>query len=218
MKQKIMGIKQGMMQIFDEQGNRVVCTVIKAEAHVISQIKTKETDGYTALQLASMKVTPAKAKNVRKPQLGHFKKAGIEPRKKMCEMRVDSVEEYKIGQEMGVETFNVDDFVDVIGMSKGKGHQGVIKRHHFAGGPAAHGSGFHRHGGSCGMRTSPGRCLPGQKKSGRMGGERVTMENLRVVKIDAEKQVILVEGAIPGCRGGLVYVTPAMKKVNKAKK
>jgi large subunit ribosomal protein L3 len=218
MKPKLMGIKQGMMQIFDDQGNRVVCTVILAEPHVVSQIKTKESDGYTAVQLASLKATPAKAKNVRKPQLGHFKKAGIEPRRKLCEVRLDSVEGYQLGQELGVETFSEVQFVDVVGMSKGKGHQGVIKRHHFAGGPAAHGSGFHRHGGSCGMRTSPGRCLPGQKKSGRMGGEQVTMENLRVVKIDAEKKVILVEGAIPGCRGGLVYVTPAKKKVNKVKK
>lgn len=218
MKPKLMGIKQGMMQIFDDQGNRVVCTVILAEPHVISQIKTKENDGYTAVQLASLKVRPAKAKNVKKPQLGHFKKAGIEPRKALCEVRVDAVENYQLGQEMGVESFNEIDFVDVIGISKGKGHQGVIKRHHFAGGPAAHGSGFHRHGGSTGMRTSPGRCLPGQKKSGRMGGEQVTMENLRVVKVDQEKQVILVEGAIPGSRGGLVYVTPAKKKVKKVKK
>jgi large subunit ribosomal protein L3 len=218
MKPKLMGIKQGMMQIFDDQGNRVVCTVILAEPHVISQIKSKESDGYTAVQLASLKVRPAKAKNVKKPQLGHFKKAGIEPRKALCEVRADSVESYQLGQELGVEIFNEISFVDVVGVSKGKGHQGVIKRHHFAGGPAAHGSGFHRHGGSCGMRTSPGRCLPGQKKSGRMGGERVTMENLRVVKIDPEKQVILVEGAIPGCRGGLVYVTPAKKKVKKVKK
>lgn len=218
MKPKLMGIKQGMMQIFDDQGNRVVCTVILAEPHVISQIKTKENDGYTAVQLASLKVRPAKAKNVKKPQLGHFKKAGIEPRKALCEVRVDAIENYQLGQEMGVESFNEIDFVDVIGISKGKGHQGVIKRHHFAGGPAAHGSGFHRHGGSTGMRTSPGRCLPGQKKSGRMGGEQVTMENLRVVKVDQEKQVILVEGAIPGSRGGLVYVTPAKKKVKKIKK
>jgi len=218
MKPKLMGIKQGMMQIFDDQGNRVVCTVILAEPHVVSQIKTKETDGYTAVQLASLKVRPAKMKNVRKPQLGHFKKASIEPRKALCEVRVDSVEGYQVGQELGVETFNEVQFVDIVGMSKGKGHQGVIKRHHFAGGPAAHGSGFHRHGGSCGMRTSPGRCLPGQKKSGRMGGEQVTMENLRLVKVDAERHVILVEGAIPGCRGGLVYVTPAKKKVKKVKK
>jgi large subunit ribosomal protein L3 len=218
MKPKLMGIKQGMMQIFDAQGNRVVCTVIKAEPHVISQIKTKENDGYTAIQLATLKVRPSKAKNIRKPQLGHFKKASIEPRNAMCEMRVDAVENYQLGQEMGVEIFNEVSFVDIRGVSKGKGHQGVIKRHHFAGGPAAHGSGFHRHGGSCGMRTSPGRCLPGQKKSGRMGGDQVTVENLRVVKIDAEKQAILVEGAIPGCRGGHVYVTPAKKKVMKGKK
>ena len=218
MKPKLMGIKQGMMQVFDDQGNRVVCTVIHAEPHVISQIKSKESDGYAAVQLASQKVRPAKVRNVNKPQIGHFKKAGIEPRKALCEVRVDSVENYKLGQELGVETFNDIQFVDVRGVSKGKGHQGVIKRHHFAGGPAAHGSGFHRHGGSCGMRTSPGRCLPGQKKSGRMGGDQVTIENLRVVKIDADKQAILIEGAIPGCRGGLVYVTEAKKKVNKAKK
>ena len=218
MKPKLMGIKQGMMQIFDAQGNRISCTVIYAEKHVISQIKTKENDGYTAVQLASFKMNPAKARKVAKPQLGHFKKAGVEPRRKLGEMRVDAADNYQVGQEMGVEVFTDIAFVDVIGVSKGKGHQGVIKRHHFAGGPAAHGSGFHRHGGSCGMRTSPGRCLPGQKKSGRMGGERVTVENLRVVSIDAEKQVILVEGAIPGARGGYVYVLPAKKKLKPAKK
>lgn len=217
MKQKLMGTKQGMMQIFDDNGNRIVCTVIHAEPHVISQIKTKEKDGYTALQLATLKVPASKAKNVARPQLGHFKKAGIEPRKTCCEVRIDDVQKFQLGQEMGVELFSEVPFVDVRGVSKGKGHQGVIKRHHFAGGPAAHGSGFHRHGGSCGMRTSPGRCLPGQKKSGRMGGENVTVESLRVVKIDAGRQLILVEGAIPGSRGGLVYITPAKKKM-KVKK
>jgi large subunit ribosomal protein L3 len=218
MKQKLMGIKQGMMQIFDTQGNRVVCTVIYAEKHVISQIKTQENDGYTALQLASFKLNAAKARNVAKPQKGHFKKASIEPRRKMSEMRVDAVDHYQLGQEIGVELFTDVPFVDIIGVSKGKGHQGVIKRHHFAGGPAAHGSGFHRHGGSCGMRTSPGRCLPGQKKSGRMGGDRVTVESLRVVRVDVEKQIILVEGAIPGARGGYIYVLPAKKKQKQAQK
>ncbi len=210
-----MGIKQGMMQIFDQHGNRVVCTVILAEKHLISQIKTKENDGYNALQLASIKLNLAKAKNVAKPQLGHFKKAGIEPRRAMCEMRLSDIGSYQVGQEIGVEVFSEISYVDVIGVSKGKGYQGVIKRHHFAGGPAAHGSGFHRHGGSCGMRSTPGRCLPGQKKAGRMGAERVTMENLRVVRVDAEKQLILVEGAIPGARGGRVYILPAKKKVMK---
>jgi large subunit ribosomal protein L3 len=218
MKPKLMGTKQGMMQVFDAQGGRISCTVIHAEKHVVSQIKTKENDGYIALQLASMKLKPSKARKQARPQLGHFKKAGIEPRRKMCEVRVDATDAYQVGQEMGVEVFEGISYVDVIGVSKGKGHQGVIKRHHFAGGPAAHGSGFHRHGGSCGMRTSPGRCLPGQKKSGRMGGERVTVENLRVVKVDAEKQVILVEGAIPGARGGWVYILPAKKKAQKGKK
>lgn len=210
-----MGIKQGMMQVFDKNGNRVVCTVIQAEKHVVLQIKTKESDGYDALQLASIKLNPAKARNVAKPQQGHFKKASVEPRRSVCEVRVDETASYQLGQEIGVETFNEIGFVDVIGQSKGKGYQGVIKRHHFAGGPAAHGSGFHRHGGSCGMRSTPGRCLPGQKKAGRMGNERVTVENLRVVRVDAERQLIIVEGAIPGCRGGKVYIVPAKKKLAK---
>jgi large subunit ribosomal protein L3 len=218
MKPKLMGIKQGMMQVFDQQGNRVVCTVIQADKHVISQIKTTETDKYNALQLASGKVSPAKARNVARPQLGHFKKAGLEPRRKMTEIRVDDTTGYTVGQELGVELFQDVAYVDVIGTSKGKGYQGVMKRHNYAGGPAAHGSGFHRHAGSTGMRSTPGRCLPGTKKAGRMGGERVTAENLRVVKVDADKQVIIVEGAIPGSRGCLVYVTTAKKMMNKKKK
>lgn len=217
MKPKIMGIKQGMMQVFDPKGNRVVCTVIKADKHVISQVKTVETDKYSAIQLASGKVSGSKARNIAKPQQGHFKKAGIEPRRKMVEVRVDDVAPFKLGQELGVELFQDISHVDVIGVSKGKGYQGVMKRHNYAGGPAAHGSGFHRHAGSTGMRSSPGRCLPGVKKAGRMGGERVTVENLRVVKVDADKQVMLVEGAIPGARGCLVYITTAKKKKQKKK-
>lgn len=218
MKPKLMGIKQGMTQLFNPEGNRVVCTVIKADKHVISQIKTVETDKYNAIQLASGTMNGAKARKVAKPQQGHFKKAGVEPRKKMSEIRVDDTAAYQVGQELGVELFQDIEYVDVIGISKGKGYQGVIKRHNYAGGPAAHGSGFHRHAGSTGMRSSPGRCLPGGKKAGRMGGEQVTVENLRIVKIDAERQVIIVEGAIPGSRGGLVYVTTAKKKMNKKKK
>lgn len=211
-KLKLMGIKQGMTQLFDAQGNRVVCTVIQADKHLISQIKTTETDGYHALQLASGKLNAAKARNVSNPQKGHFKKAGIEPRRKMVEVRLEAPSEYQVGQALGVELFEGVAFVDVAGISKGKGYQGVMKRHNFAGGPAAHGSGFHRHAGSTGMRTSPGRCLPGVKKAGRMGADRVTTQNLRVVRVDAERQVIVVEGAIPGSRGGLVYIMPAKKK------
>ncbi len=209
---KLMGKKRGMTQLFDEKGNRVVCTVISAEPNIITQIKRKEGDGYEAIQLSSFKLKSSKARNVSKPLQGHFKKAGVEARSKSLESRVDSAETYQVGQEIGVSYFADVPYVDISGVTKGKGHQGVIKRHHFAGGPAAHGSGFHRHGGSTGMRTSPGRCLPGQKKSGRMGSDKVTLQNLRVVRIDEEKQVILVEGAIPGARGGIVYIAKAAKK------
>ncbi len=211
---KLMGKKRGMTQIFNESGDRVVCTVISAEPNIITQIKRKDKEGYDALQISAFKLKPSRAKNVKKPQRGHFAKASIEPREHIKESRLPSVEEYQVGQEIGVGHFADAGFVDIQGVSKGKGHQGVMKRHNFAGGPAAHGSGFHRHGGSTGMRSSPGRCLPGQKKSGRMGGENVTLQNLRVVKIDEEKQVILVEGAVPGARDGLVYITRAIKKIS----
>lgn len=209
---KLMGIKKGMARLFDKDGNLITCTVIFTEPNIISQIKRVEKDGYNAVQLSAVKVKTPKVRNVTKPLKGHFKKAGIEPRQHLAESRIDNPEEFQLGQEFGVGYFNGCEAVDVVGDSKGKGHQGVIKRHGFAGGPAAHGSGFHRHGGSCGMRTSPGRCLPGQKKSGRMGGERVTLQNLRVVQIDEEKNLIVVEGAVPGARGGLVYIKKAVKK------
>lgn len=212
---KIMGKKRGMTQLFDENGNRVVCTVISAEPNMITQLKSKEKDGYEAVQLSAFKAKPSKVRNVSKPLRGHFAKAGVEARDHIVESRVESLEEFQVGQEVGVSYFAETAYVDIQGVSKGKGHQGVIKRHHFAGGPASHGSGFHRHGGSTGMRSSPGRCLPGQKKSGRMGGENVTQQNLRVVKIDEEKQVILVEGAVPGARDGLVYITKAIKKTSQ---
>jgi len=209
---KLMGKKRGMTRLFDETGNHVVCTVISAEPNIITQIKRKESDGYEAVQLSAFKIKASKAKNVSKPLQGHFKKAGVEPRTASAETRVESAEAFQLGQEVGVGQFADVKYVDVRGVSKGKGYQGVIKRHHFAGGPAAHGSGFHRHGGSTGMRTSPGRCLPGQKKAGRMGSDKVTLQNLRIVRIDEEKQVIIVEGAIPGARGGTVYITKSEKK------
>jgi large subunit ribosomal protein L3 len=215
---KLMGKKRGMTRLFDEKGNHVVCTVISAEPNIITQIKRKESDGYEAVQLSTFKVKPAKVKNVSKPLRGHFKKAGVESRALSAESRVESTEAFQVGQEVSVSYFADVEYVDVRGQSKGKGYQGVIKRHHFAGGPASHGSGFHRHGGSTGMRTSPGRCLPGQKKAGRMGNDRVTLQNLRVVRIDEERQVILVEGAIPGARDGIVYITKSVKKKSQKKK
>lgn len=214
---KFMGKKMGMTRLFDEKGNQVVCTVISAEPNIVSQLRTKEIDGYNAVQVAAFQVKSPKIRNVTKPLRGHFAKAGIEPRSVLAEFRVEGVEEFQVGQEMPISLFEVGDYVDVQGVSKGKGYQGVIKRHNFAGGPASHGSGFHRHGGSTGMRTSPGRCLPGQKKAGHMGAEVVSVQSLRVVKADPERKVLIVAGAIPGARGGLVYITKARKKASKSR-
>jgi len=219
---KLMGKKRGMTQRFDDAGNIVICTVIHAEPNVVTQIKRKESDGYDALQLGFEKIVTKDPRTIEKrmtKQLrGHFEKAKVAPRRYLAESRIEDVDGFTVGQEVGVTLFAEIAYVDVCGVSKGKGFQGVIKRHNFAGGPAAHGSGFHRHGGSTGMRTTPGRTLPGQKKAGRMGGENVTVQNLRVVGIDEGRNLIIVEGAIPGPRGGLVSVSPAKKKKQKKKK
>lgn len=218
---KLLGKKRGMTQHFDDSGNVVVCTVIHAEPNVVTQIKRKETDGYNALQLGFEKVTTndprTVEKRVSKPLLGHFRKSNVEPCRYLSETRVDNVEEYAVGQQLGVTLYQEITHVDVSGKSKGKGFQGVIKRHHFSGGPAAHGSGFHRHGGSTGMRTTPGRCLPGIKKAGHMGHENVTVQSLRVVRVDAERNLLIVEGSVPGPIGGLVSFVPAKKKQHKKK-
>lgn len=215
----MMGKKRGMTQLFDEKGNVVVCTVIQAEPNVVTQIKTKEADGYTAIQLGFEKVAGKTQYTIeartKKPRLGHFKKAGVEPRRYLLESRVNSQDEYQLGQEIGVDSFNEIEFVDATAISKGKGYQGVMKRHNFAGGPASHGSGFHRHAGSTGMRSTPGRGLPGGKKAGQMGNERVTVQNLQVVKVDSENHLIVVKGQVPGPRNGLVYLAQAKKKMPK---
>ena len=212
-----MGKKKGMTRVYDEKGNLIVCTVIVAEPNVIVQIKDKEKDGYQAVQLGAVKVPENKKKNLSKPLVGHFAKAKVEPRRHLLESRIENTQEYQPGQEIGVDYFNGTDFVDVSGTSKGKGFQGVIKRHNFAGGPGSHGSGFHRSAGSTGMRSTPGRSLPGIKKEGHMGSEKVTTENLRVIRIDAEKQVILVKGAVPGAKDSLLYISKSVKKPMKNK-
>ena len=215
----MMGKKRGMMQLFDEKGNVVVCTVIQAEPNVVTQIKTEMIDGYTAVQLGFDKVKGKTQYTIEartgKPQLGHFKKAGVESRRHLIESRVKSSDEYTLGQEINVDVFDGVEFVDATAISKGKGYQGVMKRHNFAGGPASHGSGFHRHAGATGMRSTPGRGLPGGKKAGQMGNERVTVQNLQIVKIDLENHLIVVKGQVPGPRNGLVYLTQAKKKMPK---
>jgi len=207
-----MGKKRGMIRLFDEKRDSIVCTVIEAEPNVVVQLKDKEKEGYAAVQMGAFQVPSPKVKNVTKPLKGHFAKANVEPRHHLSESHLGEGDEYTVGQEIGVGYFADTKFVDVIGVTKGKGFQGVIKRHGFAGGPAAHGSGFHRTAGSTGMCSDPGRTLPGVKMAGHMGHERKTVENLKVVKVDQEKNLILVKGAIPGARGGLVYVRKSVKK------
>lgn len=208
----LLGKKKGMTRVFDENGNIVVCTVIEAEPNVVVQVKTTEKDGYQAIQLGGIKVPESKKKNVTKPLVGHFAKAKVEPRRHLLESRVDKTDEYEVGKEVGIDYFSDSEFVDVIGTSKGKGFQGVMKRHGFAGGPGAHGSGFHRTAGSTGMRSTPGRCLPGRRMAGQMGAKRVSSMNLKVVKVDPEKQLILVKGAVPGARNSLVFIRKSIKK------
>lgn len=221
---KLMGKKRGMTQLFDDQGNVIVCTVIEAEPNVVTQVKTKENDGYNAIQLGFEKIVVkdprTMAKRSSKALRGHFENAGTEPRRYIIESRIDSVDGYTLGQEITVAEFAELGYLDASAMSKGKGYQGVMKKFHFAGGPASHGSGFHRHAGSTGMRSTPGRCLPNGKRASHMGYEKVTVQNVRIVAVHAEDNVILVEGQVPGPRNGLVYLSPAVKKrlSNKKKK
>jgi len=218
---KLMGRKRGMMQRFDSTGNVVICTVIEAEPNVITQIKTKETDGYNALQVGFEAIETndprTKVRRAGKPLTGHFAKAGVEPRRHLQEIRLENSGEYAVGQEINVDQFSEVTFVDVIAVSKGKGYQGTMKLYGYAGGPAAHGSGFHRHQGSIGMRSTPGRCLPGGKRASRMGGERITVQSLEVVSVDKERNLLLVRGSVPGPQGALVTVQAAKKKVNSKK-
>lgn len=216
MSHKLMGKKRGMTQIFDEKGNIIACTVIEAEPNIVTQIKTKENDGYEAIQLGFDKIRVKDPRTIEKrvsqPLRGHFAKNNIEPRRYLAETKIEENSSFTIGQEINVAVFANEKYLDVTATSKGKGHQGVMKRYHFAGGPASHGSGFHRHGGSTGQRSSPGRRFPQQKQSGHMGNEQVTVQNLRLVRVDEANNVLLVEGAVPGPKNGLVYVSPAKKK------
>ena len=216
MKPRLMGRKKGMTQLFDEQGNLLVCTVIHLEPNVVTEIKTSERDGYKALQIGFEKVKDEREdkrfKILTKAQRGHYNKSQIKARRHQLETRLEDLESYNIGQEIGVEQFENSKLVDVTGVSKGKGFQGVMKLYNFRGGPAAHGSNFHRHAGSTGMRSTPGRCFPGGKRPRRMGGDKVTVQNLEVVAINTENQTLLVKGAVPGAKGCLVTIQEAIKK------
>ena len=204
----ILGRKLGMTQIFTEDGTVIPVTVIEAGPMKVVQKKTTDKDGYDAIQVGFGEV---KEKRVNKPLKGHFSKADVELKKVLREIRVENADQYEIGQEIKADVFSAGDKVDVIGVSKGKGYQGVIKRHNQHRGPMTHGSKYHRGIGSMGASAHPSRIFKNKKMPGHMGHERVTVQNLEVVRTDAEKNFILVKGAVPGPKGGLITIRESIK-------
>jgi large subunit ribosomal protein L3 len=211
--QTILGTKLGMTQIYDENNVLVPVTVVEAGPCPVIQVKTTETDGYNAVQLG---YGATKEQRLSKAGLGHLKKAGQKPLRRLSEVRLNGDPGCKPGDVVTVEAFEEGQMVDVIGVTKGKGFQGVVKRYRVAGGPSSHGSMFHRRIGSVGMRQTPGRVWKNQKMPGQMGAKRRTVQNLRIIKIDADKNVLLVRGALPGSTGGTVVVRAAIKNRAKA--
>lgn len=206
----ILGEKLGMTQVWDENNKVVPVTVVKAGPCVVTQVRTPDTDGYSAVQIAFGAIDPRK---VTKPAAGHFAKAGVTPRRHIAEIRTDDASEYTLGQEIGAETFAPGQVVDVVGTTKGKGFAGVMKRHGFHGLRASHGvERKHRSPGSIGGCSTPGRVFRGMKMAGRMGSERQTTLNLKVQAVDAERGLLLIKGAVPGPKGGLVFVRTAVKE------
>lgn len=209
MSKGIIGKKIGMTQVFTADGNVIPVTVVEAGPCVVTQKKTVTTDGYDAIQVGFEKIL--NEKNLNKPQRGHFSKAGVEPMKHLKEFRVTNIDEFNVGQVINAEIFAEGDVVDIEGTSIGKGFQGVMKRFNFAGGPKTHGSHFHRRPGSIGMCNRPGETNKGRKMPGRMGGKKVTTQRLKVVRVMPEKNIILVQGAVPGHDNGVVYIKSTSK-------
>ena len=207
----LIGKKVGMTQIFDEKGNVIPVTVIEAGPCVVAQVKTVETDGYNAVQLGFGDV---KDKHINKPEAGHFAKAKLANKKHLREFRLDSIEGIKVGDEVKADVFEAGEKIDVQGTSKGKGFQGVIKRHGQHRGPMGHGSMYHRRPGSMGSTSTPGRVFKGKKLPGHMGKNTVTIQNLDVVKVDMDKNVILIKGSVPGAKGAILKIKSAVKAIN----
>jgi large subunit ribosomal protein L3 len=203
----ILGRKIGMTQIFNEEGKAVPVTVIQAGPCVVVQTKSAKTDGYEAIQVG---YEEQKESRVVKPLKGHFSKAQVKPLKFLREFRLENAAEYKVGQEIGVDVFQEGDKVDVSGISKGKGFQGTIKKHNFQRGPMAHGSKYHRRTGSLGA-LGPNRVFKGRKLPGRMGSDKVTVQNLQVVKVDKERNLLLVKGSVPGPNKALLTIKASVK-------
>ncbi len=206
MKKFMLGRKAGMTQIFNEDGIVIPVTVISCSPVSVVQNKTEEVDGYRAV-----KVGYEDKKRVTKPLQGQFDKAGLKPKRIMREFKTD--QEFELGQEITVaDMFAAGDYVDIVGTSKGKGFQGVIKRHGFSRGPESHGSKHHRYPGSMGSSATPGKVLKGRKMPGQMGNRRVTVQNLEVVSVDGERGILVVKGAVPGAKGGLLEITSTVKR------
>ncbi|MGQ4645850.1 50S ribosomal protein L3 [Lyngbya aestuarii] len=201
----ILGTKIGMTQVFDEEGRAIPVTVVQAGPCTVTQIKTKETDGYSSVQIGYKEVKP---KLLNKPEMGHLAKSGAPPSRHLREYRLPDVGEFQLGQTVGADTFSVGQIVDVSGNSMGRGFAGYQKRHNFKRGPMAHGSKNHRLPGSTGAGTTPGRTFPGKRMAGRYGGKRVTTRKLQVVRVDLERNLLLIKGALPGKPGTLLSIAP----------
>ena len=208
MKKAILTTKVGMTQVFSEDGVLTPVTVLQAGPCVVTQVKTVENDGYSAVQVGFGDI---REKLVNKPKKGHFAKAGVTAKRFLKEFRLEDAESYALGQEIKADVFAAGDKVDATAKSKGKGFQGAIKRHGQSRGPMAHGSKYHRHAGSNGSATTPGRVFKGKHMPGHMGAVRVTVQNLEVVSVDAEKNLILVKGAVPGPKKSLVMLKESVK-------
>ncbi|MGV8886090.1 MAG: 50S ribosomal protein L3 [Microbacteriaceae bacterium] len=205
----LLGKKLGMTQVWDENNKLIPVTVVEITPNVVTQVRTPEIDGYSAVQIAYGQIDPRKSN---KPATGHFDKAGVTPRRHLTEVRTSDAADYNLGQEIAVDIFAAGQLVDVVGTSKGKGFAGVMKRHNFKGVSASHGSHRnHRKPGSIGASSTPSRVFKGMRMAGRMGGDRVTVLNLKVHAVDLEKGLILVKGAVPGARGRIVFVRNAVK-------
>lgn len=209
MQKAILGKKLGMTQVFTENGLMVPVTVVEAGPCVVTQVKTLEKDGYNALQVGFVDV---RAKLVNKPMKGHFDKSNTSYKRYLRELKLDNTQNYTVGSEIKVDIFAAGEKVDITGISKGKGFAGVIKRWNQHRGPMAHGSRYHRRPGSLGPGTSPGRVFKTKRLPGRMGFEKVTIPNLEVVKVDAESNLLLVKGAVPGAKGTLLTIKETVKK------
>ncbi|SFC04941.1 large subunit ribosomal protein L3 [Alkalibacterium subtropicum] len=207
----ILGRKVGMTQIFSETGELLPVTVIEVQPNVVLQVKTTETDGYNAVQLGYEDKREVLSN---KPAQGHVKKANTAPKRFIKELRDAELGDVEVGNEIKVDTFAEGDIVDVTGTSKGKGFQGVIKRHGQSRGPETHGSRYHRRPGSMGMATHPGRVFKGKKLAGRMGGDQVTVQNLEIVRVDTDRNVLLIKGNVPGAKKSLIQIRTA-EKINK---